>query len=133
MRTQLLQVATERSSAALEAIANNSHVATFSCDLMDFHVLSVVKVNIGNLFLAVRSYDGDSEGGGVVDIHAWHRGEKIPIFAHPGFENSESDANDTGLRRLFDQLQESGGLAPEVSYDHFRAFVVKLFLVDFDY
>ncbi len=139
-KDRLIKVAKVCYSSVLECIANNIYILNFGYDRQDFHIETNVKINFSNIFCIMRSYDGDCEGGGVFDIHlSDHKGEITPLFNHPDFENSVSDVNDSGLLRVFEQLQSSDnsgvalGLDGSVTYEQFRSFVVELFLSDFDY
>lgn len=137
VREQLLKLLSHfgSSSRLFERIANETFVVEFSMELLDLHVNTNVKINFSNLFHISRSYDGDTEGGGITDIHISDNLHRVPLFRTPQDDNSLSDVNDEELLPFYTRLvtREYAVFDESVNFEDFKRFVAELFLKDFDY
>ncbi len=137
VREQLLKLVWRLgpSRALFERITNETFVIDFYMELLDLHVNTHIKINFSNLFSISRSYNGDTEGGGVTDIHISDNSIKVPLFLTPQDDNTITDVNDEGLLLFYTRLVTREHLLfdDSINYEDFRLFVAEAFLRDFDY
>jgi hypothetical protein len=137
VREQLLKLVWHLgpSRALFERITNETFVIDFYMELLDLHVNTHIKINFSNLFSVSRSYNGDTEGGGVTDIHISDNSIKVPLFLTPQDDNTITDVNDEGLLLFYTRLVTREHLLfdDSINYEDFRRFVAEAFLRDFDY